>query len=510
RIPGLADPHAELIVAGSRAQIRALRGDLQVDDRTVASATFEPGTHVWLGDIALSLAAAPPAPKRKRSFQDDDDDPTTVLRPSVGPDGRARFDTEPPAPPPTMPPPPAPPAAPAPRSSPPPPRSSPLPASSPGPVAVPRSGKHPDDEDYDDELDFVAPFDLEAMLRPIPAPRKAPRGPCAASILRFSAGRVRHLGVVPDGESRDLPRGLRCACEGELVKVTWPRGTSDLRGGQGTGEPGVVVLRKGESVSGTIGPDTWRITGVTPFPKPLIPNLPGLLGTAVLLGLSVFFSLFAHFVLGVSVESLAVLDDASIVEEIQEEQFAEVEMKLEEPPEVQQRRETLALQEKAPAVSKQEVTRASEMPRSENTSVSSLLNRLSASAASTEGLTDAISTIDAVASSSGTNTAFNLAGRLAAGDGVKVARSGTGAVTTAGQVGDDVGRLAAGTRKGVRGKVTKLSSRMKVKGTLDPSDVTRVVNAHMGAIQACYEREMLKTPGLAGRILFEWTVATTG
>ncbi|MEO0604211.1 MAG: AgmX/PglI C-terminal domain-containing protein [Myxococcota bacterium] len=168
----------------------------------------------------------------------------------------------------------------------------------------------------------------------------------------------------------------------------------------------------------------------------------------------------------------------------------------------------LQLAEKAPTVTTQQVTRASQLPPSQNTSVSSLLTRLGTGGPA--GLKDAITNIDAVPTKGGSNTAFDLAGRLAAGGSVQVARSGTGAVNTAGQVGDGVGQLSAGTRKGVRGKVTKLSSKMKVQGTLDPGEVTRVVNAHMGAIQACYEREMAKKPGLAGKIQFDWTITTTG
>ncbi|MBC7792512.1 MAG: AgmX/PglI C-terminal domain-containing protein [Clostridia bacterium] len=75
---------------------------------------------------------------------------------------------------------------------------------------------------------------------------------------------------------------------------------------------------------------------------------------------------------------------------------------------------------------------------------------------------------------------------------------GAGAIT--GKVGGKVGGL-----------VTKLPGQMRAAGgSLDREEIQKVVNKHVGEIQRCYERELLKTPGLSGKVTVEWVVAMTG
>jgi len=567
RIPGLVDRHAELVVDGPRVELLAMDGPVQLDGRLVAAVPLRQGARARLGEVEIWLDEPD-----DDDLDDDaeDADPPTVQLPSEAllremqavpqraPPGPARAVAT------YLPEDPAdddeaidPTAAPAPRREDPEPDpldqtarpavprdlpeitespeptvsrmmvtgdpTSTLEALAPGdPTHAPASeltrslgdpvAKHPDDEDYDEELDFVVPFDLVGELKAIPERDDLPGTRCVGSVLVFERGRVRDLGIVDNGETLEVPGGPRLEGHGRHVLVTWPEGTHDLRGVRPDRATGALELLRGQSTVGTRGNRTWRVTAVAATPSPIFPNLPRTVAYGILLGAAMTMSVGTHGLLGIGVNTLTIIDGTVVTEEIaQEEQFVEVEMRLEEPPEVRQQKATLELAEKAPEVTSQEVVRASRMPRSENTSVSSLLTRLEAAGSGGGGgLVDEISNIDAVAAGSGANTAFDLAGRLAAGSGVKVARKGTGAVNTAGQVGDGVGKLAAGARGGMRGKVTKLSSRMKVQGTLDPSEVTRVVNAHMGAIQACYEREMTKDPGLAGRIQFEWTIAQDG
>jgi outer membrane biosynthesis protein TonB len=77
--------------------------------------------------------------------------------------------------------------------------------------------------------------------------------------------------------------------------------------------------------------------------------------------------------------------------------------------------------------------------------------------------------------------------------------------------GSGVAKLTGGQHHGgVRGKVTKMSSALTVQGNLSRDEITRVVNEHIYQIQACYERALMSKPGLAGKIVFDWTVNLKG
>ena len=40
--------------------------------------------------------------------------------------------------------------------------------------------------------------------------------------------------------------------------------------------------------------------------------------------------------------------------------------------------------------------------------------------------------------------------------------------------------------------------------------VAKVINSHLHEVSSCYERALLKTPGLAGKIVLEWQITTAG
>ena len=74
-----------------------------------------------------------------------------------------------------------------------------------------------------------------------------------------------------------------------------------------------------------------------------------------------------------------------------------------------------------------------------------------------------------------------------------------------------VGRLKRARKGGkVRGKVKAISTLAKVQGRLSRSQVQEVLNKRLGRIQGCYERELLSSPDLSGKITFEWTVTEGG
>jgi TonB family protein len=49
-----------------------------------------------------------------------------------------------------------------------------------------------------------------------------------------------------------------------------------------------------------------------------------------------------------------------------------------------------------------------------------------------------------------------------------------------------------------------------VFGVFDPELIRRVVREHVGQVRYCYERALSSTPGLAGRVLLQWTINATG
>jgi hypothetical protein len=189
------------------------------------------------------------------------------------------------------------------------------------------------------------------------------------------------------------------------------------------------------------------------------------------------------------------------------------------------KKDATAMAERAPKVSRRAVKRIREKAARTtptSSSVSSLLKILSKGSGkdgASNHIKDLVSNIDAVAAKGGAGSSFSIAGAIGSlpGGKVNIAKSGGGGIiaTLSGdQVagkGSKVAVLARSKRKGkVRGKVTKMSSGAKVKGSLSKSEVSRVVNSHIHAIQACYEKALLGNQSLSGRIVFDWTVTTSG
>ena len=106
-----------------------------------------------------------------------------------------------------------------------------------------------------------------------------------------------------------------------------------------------------------------------------------------------------------------------------------------------------------------------------------------------------------------------------AGKGIRLATGGFGGgkgtkVGTQLLAGGKHGGLAAlaGTGRRVRGRVGRAPTRsiQATGGTLSREAIQRVVGQHMHKIQACYERQLIVSPGLAGKIVFDWVISTSG
>ena len=74
------------------------------------------------------------------------------------------------------------------------------------------------------------------------------------------------------------------------------------------------------------------------------------------------------------------------------------------------------------------------------------------------------------------------------------------------------GSLGGKGDRQVGGKVTTQPrlSQIKGKGELSKDEIQKVINSHVGEIQYCYEKQLRTNAGLAGRVVLEWTVSTSG
>ncbi|MBN1204265.1 MAG: AgmX/PglI C-terminal domain-containing protein [Myxococcaceae bacterium] len=105
-------------------------------------------------------------------------------------------------------------------------------------------------------------------------------------------------------------------------------------------------------------------------------------------------------------------------------------------------------------------------------------------------------------------------GTFGLGGGGKGGGATLGAELLRGKGAGGIGALGAGgVGKGkVGGTVTRATTRSisATQGTIDREGVARVINSHLQEVHACYERALLKDPGLAGKVVLEWTIGLSG
>ena len=97
--------------------------------------------------------------------------------------------------------------------------------------------------------------------------------------------------------------------------------------------------------------------------------------------------------------------------------------------------------------------------------------------------------------------------------GIKTGGNGSGRVATVGGLRGS-GGIVDGTT-GVGSSEKRVSGVVKseapaVDGELDPSIVSKEVRSRLGAIKACYERALKRSPTLSGKIVIHWTITAAG
>jgi hypothetical protein len=127
----------------------------------------------------------------------------------------------------------------------------------------------------------------------------------------------------------------------------------------------------------------------------------------------------------------------------------------------------------------------------------------------------AMSNLDAVGPVHGGG--FKVSGAIGKlpGDSLRLAAAGSGMgrldTKSSHDVGKDLGRVLGHAPTGqVRAQVTTKPNMMKVEGHLDRGEIQKVVNAHIHELQGCFERQLIVSPNLAGKVTFEWVIGTSG
>lgn len=138
--------------------------------------------------------------------------------------------------------------------------------------------------------------------------------------------------------------------------------------------------------------------------------------------------------------------------------------------------------------------------------------------AGSQTLTAAVSNLDAVKVPGG-GASYKVSGLIGKGPSKRLQLGGSGGgLQTKGlgsilrEGGGSAGDLGKVRANKVRGRVVKASrsARTKGQGILNRAEIQKVVTKGLGQIQFCYEKELLKSQSLSGKVVFEWTIATNG
>jgi hypothetical protein len=400
------------------------------------------------------------------------------------------------------------------------------------------------DDDDDEEADFQPGFSLFEELRETGILESQRR---AVEIVRFRHGCVLKLQHLRRGEKLRLhgmrkPIG-RCSGAGEFAfqreavpesaavsingrtipDAAW-RAKADRRG-RITLEPATQVifpLPSGEGVlihlvpaAGTLPASTWR------------PRLSRLALT--LAGVSVIAHLMVFAILG-----LASLVRRDYIAENKEGRFARIALKEVEleppvaPPKQEEKRKKKPKPEPSQTSSTEPAPRLASLhiPRSRTPSKPSeaassattqkLLSALGSMSAGPKPMSaTAMSNLDAAGPVKGAG--FKVSGAIGKlpGDSLRLAAAGSGMgrldTKSTHDMGKDLGRVLGRAPTGqVRAQVTARPNTMKVEGHLDRGEIQKVINAHIHELQGCYERQLIASPNLSGKVTFEWIISPTG
>lgn len=285
-----------------------------------------------------------------------------------------------------------------------------------------------------------------------------------------------------------------------------------------------ITLGTGHAVRFSTGRDVMLMAYVQPaIPRPFVNPLKGLPWLALAV-LSLFMTAFGVFVFYFA--------ELPLDADFQAKGVSPVAVKLIAPPKPEEKKklekklEKLKKEQKKPEVAKKV---EKQQPKAIPQETKKALKSIEKLAAAGPAMKDLLAAVDKLGSGPGAKNAkndfklsgligkapianagigtFGLGGGGAGGMGIK------GAELLRGKGGGGIGALGAGNigKGSVAGTVTRASTRaIGAQGTIDKEAVAKVINSHLHEVSSCYERALLKTPGLAGKIVLEWQITVTG
>lgn len=396
-----------------------------------------------------------------------------------------------------------------------------------------------DDDDDDDDFAFEPTFSLLDGLADVGLASASTEH--AVEVIRFRHGCVTKLRYLRGGERLRLP-GLRRPLGRSLGRGSFsffrdslPKGATIRQAGQPVDDdlwrrradkrgrlpldPGTQVvfpLPSGEGVLVHLVPAATPLPG-TPLRLRLTKSMAWIGGISLLVHLLVF-----------AIIGLTSLVRREYIVDSKEGRFARIALKEIEleppapPPAREKKKAKPEPSEHTPSEALPKVAMA-HIPHTRPTPVSQpsataqkLLSALGSMAATPKSsVATAISNIDAVAPVHGGG--FKVSGAIGKlpGDSLRLAAAGSGIgrldTKSASDVGKNLGRVLGRAPTGqVRAQVTAKPNTMKVEGHLDRGEIQRVINSHIHELQGCYERQLIVSPNLSGKVTFEWVIGTGG
>jgi cell division septation protein DedD len=409
----------------------------------------------------------------------------------------------------------------------------------PRPPPPARASRSDDDDDDDDDAAFEPTFSLLNGL--CEGGLAGASTEHAVEVIRFRHGCVTKLRHLRGGERLHLP-GLRKAVGRSPRRGSFaffsdalPENAAIRQAGQSIDD---VLWRRRADKRGRVPLDPCTqvllplpsgegvLIHLVPAAAPL-PKAPARLKpTKVMLWIG-GLSLLVHLVI-FAVIGLTSLVRREYIVESKEGRFARIALKeIElEPPAAPPAREKKkakpepsenAPSETAPRVAVARIPRARTTPAPQaSATAQKLLSALgSMSTGPKTSVATAMSNLDAVGPVRGGG--FKVSGAIGKlpGDSLRLAAAGSGIgridTKSANDVGKNLGRvLARGPTGQVRAQVTTKPNTMKVEGHLDRGEIQRVINSHIHELQGCYERQLIVSPNLSGKVSFEWVIGTSG
>jgi hypothetical protein len=407
--------------------------------------------------------------------------------------------------------------------------------------AIPvHSGQDDEDEDDEDAL-FQPSFSLFERLRNSGA---EPHKKSAVEVVRFRHGCILNLRHLRRGEKLRL-HGLRkpigrCSGAGGFVFLgdalpenlaVSSRGqpVDDASWRQSSDKDGRIALAPATQVLFPLPSGEGVLVHLVPAANALPRSTwrPRLTRLMVAFGV---VSVVAHLIV-FAILGLASLVRRDYIADNKEGRFArialkEIELEPPAPPPKKEKEKKKAKAEptqtasaETPRISTPRIPR-SRMPTSTQTQSSAttqkLLSALGGLSSSAKPMSaTAMSNLDAAGPIHGGG--FKVSGAIGKlpGDSLRLAAAGSGIgrldTKSANDVGKNLGRVLGHAPTGqVRAQVTAKPSNMKVEGHLDRGEIQKVINAHIHELQGCFERQLIMSPNLAGKVTFEWVIGTNG